>query len=185
MQPNTMHLGHHLLFSHKDKNKAYNFIHNKFIAKFATLKANKLNHAGRLQYIKYVLSSIPIYHVSTILFSKTFIDKINSIIRRFWWAGIQEENNNNPIAFRSWDDICKPPDQGGLGIRDMEIINKSLIIQSAWNIANNKNPLLSATLKAKYFPYHSFWTAPSSGFRSVFWSSILQIKKHLHHNATM
>jgi hypothetical protein len=123
--------------------------------------------------------------MSTILFSKTFIDKINSIIRRFWWAGIQEENNTNPIAFRSWDDICKPPDQGGLGIRDMEIINKSLIIQSAWNIANNKNPLLSATLKAKYFSYHSFWTAPSSGFRSVFWSSILQIKKHLHDNATM
>jgi hypothetical protein len=62
-------------------------------------------------------------------FPKKFIDKINSIIRRFWWAGIQEENNTNPIAFRSWDDIRKPPDQGGLGIRDKEIINKSLIIQ--------------------------------------------------------
>jgi hypothetical protein len=48
LQHNTMHLGHPLVFSHKDKNKAYHFIHNKFIAKFSTLKANSLNHAGRL-----------------------------------------------------------------------------------------------------------------------------------------
>jgi hypothetical protein len=44
--PNTMHLGHPMIFSHKDKNRAYNFIYSKFYAKFATLKANKLNHVG-------------------------------------------------------------------------------------------------------------------------------------------
>jgi hypothetical protein len=26
--------------------------------------------------------------MSTVLFSKTFIEKINTIIHRFWWAGI-------------------------------------------------------------------------------------------------
>lgn len=87
-QPNTMHLGHPLIFSHKDKNKAYNFIHNKCIAKFGTIKANKLNHDGRLQYIKSVMSSIPIYYMATILFSKTFIEQINSIITKVWWAGV-------------------------------------------------------------------------------------------------
>ena len=46
--PNTMHLGHPMIFSHRDKNKAYNFIYNKFLAKFGTLKANKLNHAGSI-----------------------------------------------------------------------------------------------------------------------------------------
>jgi hypothetical protein len=89
--PNTMYLGHPLIFSHRDKNRAYNFIYNKFFAKLGTLKANKLNHAGRLQYIKSVLSSIPIYYMSTVLFSKTFIKKINTIIKRFWWIGVQEE----------------------------------------------------------------------------------------------
>jgi hypothetical protein len=149
--PNTMHLGHPVIFTHKDKNRAYNFIFSKFHAKFATLKANKLNHAGRLQYITFVLSSIPVYYMSTVLFSKTFIHKINSIIRNFWWAGVQAENPTNPIAFRSWDDICKTKNQGGLGIRDMELINKSLLINTAWNVITDKNPFLSNILKAKYY----------------------------------
>lgn len=106
--------------------------------------------------------------MSTILFSKTFIEQINTIVRRFWWIGVQEEHQTNLIAFRSWDDICKPLDQGGLGIRDMELINKSLIIQSAWNVATNKNPLLTATLKAKYYLENTFWTAPTIGFRFVY-----------------
>jgi ribonuclease HI len=155
------------------------------MAKFGSLKANKLNHAGRLQYIKSVLSSIPVYYMSVVLFSKTFIDKINTIIRRFWWAGVQEEQQTSPIAYRSWEDICKSTDQGGLGIRDIELINKSLIIQSAWNIATNKNPFLTAILKAKYYPDNTFWTAPIPTSRSVYWSSILQVKHHLHSNATL
>jgi hypothetical protein len=50
--PNTIHLGHPMIFSRKDRNRAFNFIYSKFHAKFGSVKANKLNHAGRLQYIK-------------------------------------------------------------------------------------------------------------------------------------
>jgi hypothetical protein len=39
--------------------------------------------------------------MSTVLFSKTFIQKINTIIKIFWWAGIQEEQSTTPIAYRS------------------------------------------------------------------------------------
>jgi hypothetical protein len=130
------------------------------------------------------LSSLPSKSITCLLFffSKTFIEQINTIIRRFWWAGIQEEHQTNPIPFRSWNDICQPTNEGGLGIRNMEIINQSLIIQSAWNVATNKNPFLSAILKSKYFPDSTFWTAPTTGFRSTYWSSILQVKHHLHNN---
>ena len=65
--------------------------------------------------------------MSTILFSKTFVEKVNSIIRRFWWAGMQDENPTNPIAFCSWEDICQTKENGGLGIRDLYTVNKSLI----------------------------------------------------------
>jgi hypothetical protein len=87
--------------------------------------------------------------MSTVLFSKTFIERIIAIIRRFWWTGVQEDNPSSPIAFRSWEDICQTKENGGLGIRDLYIVNRSLIVHAAFNIANNKNPLLTAVLKSK------------------------------------
>jgi len=111
------------------------------------------------------------------------VEKINSIIHRFWWAGVQEDEVSNPIAYRSWEDICKPTEHGGLGIRDLETVNKSLIIHPAWNIATYKNPFLADILKAKYYPNESFWTTPDRGSRSIFWSSVLQVRHHLTSNS--
>jgi hypothetical protein len=95
--------------------------------------------------IKLMLASIPVYYMSTVLFSKNFVRKITTIIRKFWWAGVQD-NPTSPIAYRSWDDICQPKENGGLRIRDLYTVNglrirdlytvnKSLLTQAAWNIA--------------------------------------------------
>jgi len=179
-----MHLGHPIIFNHNDRNKAYEFIINKFKAKFTTVKANKLNHVGRLTYIQSVLSSIHVYYMSTVLFSKTFVHRITAIIRRFWWTGVQDDNPTSPIAYCSWDDICQSKENGGLGIRDLYTVNKSLLTQAAWNIATNKNHFLSSVIKAKYYHDASFWTAKTNGPQSVFWSSVLQVKKELSANST-
>lgn len=106
------------------------------------------------------LSSLPIYYMSTILFSKTFVEKINIIIRRFWWVGVQVDNPTSPIAFHSWEDICQSKENGALGIRDLYSINKSLITHAAWNIVTNKNNLLTSIFKAKYFLNSSFGALP-------------------------
>jgi len=127
LQPNVIYLCHPLIFNHADRSKAYSFIINKFRGKLSKLKANKLNHAGRLTYINSVLASIPIYYMTTILFSKKFIEKITSIMRKFWWSGIQDENDFVGFSFRSWKDICRPKNEGGLGIRDLFTLNKSLL----------------------------------------------------------
>ena len=79
--------------------------------------------------------------MSTVLFSQSFLHKITAIIRKFWWTGIQDDDTTNSIPYRSWDDICQPKENGGLGIRDLGNINKSLIIQAAYNTATKKNQL--------------------------------------------
>jgi len=123
--------------------------------------------------------------MSTVLFSKSFLQKLTTIIRRFWRTGVQEDSPTSPIAYRSWDDICQSKENGGLGIRDLETVNKSLLIHAAYNIATNTNPFLTSILKAKYYPNASFWTANNFGTRSIFWSSIMQVKKELHNNAVV
>lgn len=98
---------------------------------------------------------------------------------------MQEDNPTSPIAYRSWEDLCQSIDNRGLGIRDLHTVNKFLNIQAAWNVATQKNPMLSAILKAKYYPTSSFWTVNNNTTKSIFWSSILQVKKDLINNATL
>jgi hypothetical protein len=64
-------------------------------------------------------------------------------------------------------------DNGGLGIRDLYTVNKSLLTHAARNIATNKNPLLTSVLKAKYYHNTSFWNTNTTGPRPIFWSTIL------------
>jgi hypothetical protein len=78
--------------------------------------------------------------MSTVLFSKTFIEIINTTIRRFWWAVVREDHHTSPIAFRSWDDMCKPPTEGGLGIRDMHLINRVLLSMLLGILLPTKTP---------------------------------------------
>lgn len=117
--------------------------------------------------------------MSTILHSKALLSKLTAIIRKFWWAGNQNEEDKKGICWRSWSDICKPLSQGGLGIRDMLLVNQSLLIQSAWNIISNPSDLVSQIIQNKYFPNCSFWNASKNISKSVFWSSILKIRQHL------
>lgn len=98
---------------------------------------------------------------------------------------MQEDNPTSPIAYRSWDDICQSKENGGLGISDLETVNKSLLIHAAYNIANNKNSFLTSVLKAKYYPNSSFWIANNSGTRSIFWFSVMKVKEELHKNAVL
>lgn len=46
MDNSAIYLGRHLIISHSDITKAYNFILTKFKSKLPLFKANKLNHAG-------------------------------------------------------------------------------------------------------------------------------------------
>jgi hypothetical protein len=128
---------------------------------------------------------VPIYYMFMVLFSKTFIEKINTIIRRFWWAGVQEEHVTSPNAYRSWEDICKHTAQGGLEIRDLELVNKSLITNYVWNVATNKSPFRTAILTANYYRDNSFWTAPTIGTCSVYGSSIMQVTHLLYSTSTL
>ena len=148
--PNTMHLGHPLILSHCDKSKAYEFIYAKFRSKLNNTKANTLNHAGRLALIQSTLDSIPTYYMVNILFTKKFLSKITAIIRKFWWQGHQDEYSSKGLNLRSWHGICQPKHLGGLGIKNIELVNQSIIMTSAWRIVSQPNTFLAKFLQSKY-----------------------------------
>jgi hypothetical protein len=123
--------------------------------------------------------------MANILFSKNFLAKLTAIIRTFWWQGVQKEQQRKPIHYRSRETIYKPKNEGGLGIRKLELVNKGMLINTVWRLVHDSNSNVAKIIKAKYFPYGSLWTAPSYYPKSTFWSSILSIRHHLEHNVTI
>jgi hypothetical protein len=176
MDNTSVHLGHPLIMPAKNRNEAYSFVLDKFKAKLSTYKANKLSHAARLVLIKSVFSSIPVYYMTNIMFSKKLLPQIRGVIRDFWWTGVQDENATKPLYLKAWTEICKPTREGGLGIRDLEAVNKALLVNAAWRIVVNTEETTSKVLKSKYFPNTSFWRSPVSVPKSAFSSSILKVK---------
>jgi hypothetical protein len=173
---NTIHLGHPLILPAEERSAAYNFIYDKFRSKLSACKANRLSHAARLTLIKSVFSSIPIYYMSNILFSKKFLAKLTAIIRNFWWTGVKEEPSTKCMCLRAWADICVRKKLGGLGIRNLQAINQGLILSAAWRLAKEPQSQLAQILKAKYHDDTSIWRAKPNKPKSAFWTTILKVR---------
>jgi hypothetical protein len=59
-----------------------------------------------------------------------------------------------------------------------------MLIKTAWRLIHVSDSTVAKTIKAKYFPYGSMWTAPSYVPKSIFWSSMLNIRHHVENNIT-
>ena len=69
--------------------------------------------------------------------------------------------------------------EGGMGFRNMEVFNYTLLAKQGWRLMENPNSLVARVLKAKYFPNSSFLQAKLGSSPSFLWRSILEGKKLL------
>ncbi|PNX60286.1 hypothetical protein L195_g051848, partial [Trifolium pratense] len=61
-----------------------------------------------------------------------------------------------------------------MGFRDLRAFNEALLAKQGWRIISEPNSLMARTLKAKYFPNHSFFQAKQGHRSSYSWQSIQQ-----------
>ncbi|GJZ66378.1 RNA-directed DNA polymerase, eukaryota, reverse transcriptase zinc-binding domain protein [Tanacetum coccineum] len=96
---------------------------NKVKAKVSDWKNKVLSYAGRVQLIASVLSSMQNYWASVFLLPKQVINEINKLLKGFLWC---QGDLTKGRAKISWDAICKPKDQGGLGLKNLYVWNCSI-----------------------------------------------------------
>ncbi|XP_074270930.1 uncharacterized protein LOC141594840 [Silene latifolia] len=100
--------------------------------------AKKLSYAGRLTLVNSVLTTLYTYWASIFILPKGVLRRIDALCRNYLWDG-STEYFRSPLV--SWDKVCVPKDEGGLGIRHSIAWNLASICNLSWWIYSNQDSM--------------------------------------------
>lgn len=138
---------------------------SKLRARLSRWKQRHLSFGCRICLIKSALSSLPLYYMSFFKMPSGIVTKCNYILRRFLWGGT---DGDSKIAWVHWEKVCRPVEEGGLGIRDWKYFNWALLGKWKWQMLKEKDSLWCQILNAKY----KGMVSPSD---SCWWKDLLSV----------
>ncbi|CAA7032614.1 unnamed protein product [Microthlaspi erraticum] len=143
----------------------------KVSSRLAGWKRRCLSFAGRLTLTKGVLSTIPIHTMSIISLPKSIIGKLDKVSRSFLWGSSTEQRKQHLL---SWQKVCRPKEDGGLGIRMTADMNRALLGKVGWRLLHDTESLWAKVLRSKYKvtdTYDPRWIVTKGTWSST-WRSI-------------
>jgi hypothetical protein len=102
---------------------------------------------GRVVLINSALAAIPLFYLSFMKLPTKVWKKIVSIQMNFLWGGASVKSK---IAWVNWFDVCRSKEDGGLGVRNIRLVNISLLTKWRWWLLNSQDSLWALVIKAKY-----------------------------------
>ena len=115
------------------------------------------------------LSSLLLFIMSFYSLPETLHHEIATVQGRFFWAG---EGDKQKYHMVRWSEICKPREQGGLGIMSSKRMNIALLTKWLWRIANGEGGLWLHIIQHKYLRGQPLAFYQWSG-GTLFWQSII------------
>jgi hypothetical protein len=101
--------------------------------------ANFLDYGGKLLMVKSVLSSLPISFMACLEVPVTMKDQIEKYMRYCLWRKKNNEVQSKGSALISWSKICRPKNQGGLGVLQLDAQNKALMFKNPHKFFNRQD----------------------------------------------
>ena len=169
-----IYLGLPILLGHS-KRVAFQNIIDKVQSKVEGWRSKTLSQASRLVLINSFAAAIPTYAMSSFLLPTSICSKFDQIFKNFQWGYPSSKTRN--LSLKSWDSLCLPKEQGGLGFRKMKDVKLALISKLGWKLHSNLDSMWVAQLRGKYLSSGSFFSLslpppPNSG-SSWLWKGIL------------
>nr|GEV37706.1 retrotransposon protein, putative, Ty1-copia subclass [Tanacetum cinerariifolium] len=98
---------------------------------------------------------------------------IQQLIRGFLWCNGELKRGKAKVT---WDVICLPKKEGGLGIRSLEVFDIALMTTHIWNIVTNKESLWVHWIHMYKLKGRTIWDVPVKADMSWGWLKLLQIR---------
>ena len=126
-----------LMGTTKPRVEHFGFIMNK-VERRLTATSNFLSHAGRLELVNSVLSSLPTYAYAmcTLQLPISVIEYIDRARRHCLWRGSNSNAKMKPLV--AWKKCSKPKRKGGLGIINLRSQNSALLLKYLDKFYNRK-----------------------------------------------
>ena len=137
----------------KGKIKAFNRIKDQVGRKIAGWKGRLSSNAGCEIMIKAVAQVTTTYTMNCFKLLDALCHDLNSMVSQFWWG---QKDKEQKMAWTSWDNLCRPKVEGGMGFKDLKAFNLALLAKQGWRLSKNPTSLTHRVFKAKYFAGCSF-----------------------------
>ena len=135
-----------------------------------------ISFGGRIVLLNSVLNVIPIFYLSFLKLPVQVWKRLVRIQREFLWGGVE---GSKKISWVKWESVCRHKSNGGLGIKDIRIMNVSLLVKWRWRLLNGNIALWKEVLEARYGAIvgglleEGFSGRPS--FASEWWKDIVKL----------
>lgn len=96
---------------------------------------------------KYGAECYPDLHLTFLQAFSKVLSEIRRIQSEFLWC---DSENKRIVIWVSWKTVCKPQNQGGICIKDVEVVNKVLLCKWKWRILNKHNAIWGSFIRARY-----------------------------------
>ncbi|GJS24765.1 RNA-directed DNA polymerase, eukaryota, reverse transcriptase zinc-binding domain protein [Tanacetum coccineum] len=140
------------------------------VMRLSKWKLKTLSIGGRLTFLKSVLGSMLIYHMSIFKTLMKVLQCMNrSRFSMFKWCG---PDCNKPIWVK-WKNVLSPKDKGGLGVSSLFALNRALMFKWVWRFITQSSSLWARVIKALHGEDGKIGKKTKSCYSSI-WLDIIQ-----------
>lgn len=105
--------------------------------KMSGWKASSLSFAGRVTLAQAFLSTIPGYVMQTCAIPVMVCDEAEKLCKNFIWGSTAHRK----FHLIYWSQIYLPKEEGGLGYRNLKVLNKTYMMKLAWSLVADPKKL--------------------------------------------
>uniref|UniRef100_A0A1U7X1L2 Uncharacterized protein LOC104234194 n=1 Tax=Nicotiana sylvestris TaxID=4096 RepID=A0A1U7X1L2_NICSY len=118
------------IFYARRKLEFYQPLITKVMDKLQSWQGKLLSVGGRAVLISHVLQSMPMHLLSAVNPPKYVINRLHKLFAQFSWSSTVGGTSRH---WASWNTLCMPVEEGGIGFRSLHDVAKALFSKLWWN----------------------------------------------------